>query len=79
MANKEVDIYYSGSEVSGDTPSSKSRNELTKAALALHRKGIDISGLSDEEVMRLHRKERHLNSGDSLGAATATPNGTPTF
>ena len=79
MANKEVDIYYSGSEVSGDTPSSKSGNELTKAALDLYRKGIDISGLSDEEVLQLHREERLPNSGDSLSAATATPNGTPTF
>jgi hypothetical protein len=70
-------IYYS-SDVCGGTAPWKSRGEVTRAALDLYRNGVNIVGLSDEEVLRLHQ-EKHPNSGDSLGAATATPAGTQTL
>jgi len=75
---KETGIYYSNSDVCGGHSPWKSTSEVTKATLDLARRGINVAGLSDKDVIRLYQENRP-NSGDSLTAATPTPKGTPTF
>jgi len=80
--NKEKGIYYSISDVCGGSSPWKSSLEVTRVTLRLANKGINVAGLTEKEVLRLHEEDlaglRPMTSGDSLSTATATSNGTPT-
>ena len=67
MISREIAGLYLAPDVCGGNAPWKSRLEVTRATLALHREGVDVAGLSEEEVLKIYDSRNNPQNQEKTG------------